>query len=114
MQKYKGEGKGGSLGMPVEEVVGCRAPCRTAGGYAALTYPTEKTRKYSAEEIEKRINGGYYTKENFARDIYYLQPGDHVLWQGVATGPKGGESTKELVYHGVFHEWIDWHHASVN
>ena len=102
------------MGVPVEEVVACRAPCDTAEGHAALTYPTTNTRKYSAEEIEKRIDGGYYTKAKFARDIYYLQPGDHVLWQGVATGPNGGESTKELVYHGVFHEWIDWHHASVS
>ena len=112
-KKYKGEGKGGSLGIPVEERA-CQLPCSTAGVAPTLTYPTNRVRKYSSQEIEYLIDGGYYSKAEFARSIYDLQPGDNVLWQGVKTGRNGGESTKEFYFHGVFHRWVDWNHASVS
>ena len=112
-KKYKGEGKGGSLGVPVEEGA-CQTLCCTAGRHADPTYPTEKVRKFSSQDIENHINGGYYKKAEFAHSINDLQPGGHVLLQGIKTGPNGGESTEECYFHGVFHHWIDWTHASVS
>ena len=121
-KQFKGEGKGGSLGVPVEEwkqhsrrESATTKKKKETGTTDKPTYPTENTRKCTSREIEELI-GRYYTKPDFpfVCNIEDMKPGDHVLWQGVPCGPNGGESTKEEFFHGVFHRWEDWTHASIS
>ena len=118
LKKWKGEGKSGSLGGALEKDTGYNRTTPAAGssGPEDLTYPSEGVRKYTPEEIENMLNGGYYSKpeEPFCKDINTLRKGSHVIWQGICHGKSGGESTREDFFHGIFHSWESSNRAVVS
>jgi hypothetical protein len=131
--QYKGEGKGGSLGVLVGPSRGTPVKAMNTGReevYAKdVVVKKKKTEapdwttsipialpKYATDgEIMKACfdNGNYYKVDFWdGSDIWSLDRGAHVLWKKALVGPRGGPSTKQEFFHGMVHGWrrtsSDW------
>ena len=113
-RQYKGEGKGGSLGVSVgpngtvaedPKDASCdvaERPAREKAIPPALKANTE-------EDVQEMLDSGYYRfPERPFWDGVRLKDvdwGTHALWKNVPTGKNGGESTKVEYFHGEVHGW---------
>ena len=99
---FKGEGRGGSLGIPV----GSNGTDVAAAQEKVIPPPLKANTK---ETVRAMFENGYfkYTPTPFwtGKSWWNLTHGTHVLWKNVPTGRNGGESTKAEVFHGECHGW---------
>jgi hypothetical protein len=128
--QYKGEGKGGSLGVLVgpsrgtpvkvmmenttgrkevyanDDVVVKKKTSEASDWTQGI--PTPLPRYASDTEIQKEcFDTKYFYKVDFwnGDDIWNLQNGSHVLWKRAPVGRNGGPSTKQEFFHGMIHGW---------
>ena len=101
---FKGEGKGGSLGLPVGSNGSVIAEAGKKGIPRALPANTE-------QDVQDMFVNGYYSYPATpfwdGECLWDVVHGTHCLWKNVPTGKKGGESTKVEFFHGVCHGWKD-------
>ena len=97
---FKGEGKGGSLGVPVGSTSSVVAKAGKNDIPPAL-------RANTVEDVEEMFNTGYYIYPQTpfwdGQCLWEVGHGTHCLWKDVPTGKKGGESTKSELFHGECH-----------
>ena len=103
--QYKGVGKGGSLGTPVDAI-------SQSTDKAEEPNIPEPLAAYTEEEIRNMFGDGddanyCYPSTPFWDGVSYhhIQRGTHCLWKSVARGKHGGPSTKVEYFHGVVHGW---------
>ena len=100
MKPFKGEGKGGNLGLPIGSNI-----VADAGKDVIPPAPVAKTR----EAVHELFDNGNFkippTPFWDGKEIWKVVKGTHCLWKGVGTGKNGGESTKVEVFHGECHGW---------
>ena len=98
MKQYKGEGKGGSLGVAVDTDKKPEPAPRCNAIPQALPAKTQK-------DVQCLFDSGYYkfpeTPFWDGRTIWDVDKGTHCLWKNVPKGKRGGESTKVQYFHGL-------------
>ena len=99
---FKGEGKGGSLGLSVGSG---NSHVANRGKTVIPPAPNANTQA----SVQEMFDSGYYRypEKPFwdGKDIWKVVIGTHCLWKNVATGKRGGGSTKTEVFHGECHGW---------
>ena len=109
-RQYKGEGKGGSLGVSVAPNNGTVAgdlkaeSCDVAERPAREKAIPRALKANTEEDVQEMFDSGYYRfPERPFWDGVRLKDvdwGTHALWKNVPTGKNGGESTKVEYFHG--------------
>ena len=109
--QYKGEGKGGSLGVAVA-ADSSDAQGMDATSMVGIPPPLPANTQATVQEM---FDTGYYHIPNKpfwnGDDVWEIKPGTHLLWKNVPTGKNGGPSTKDEVFHGICHGWAS--HAEI-
>ena len=99
IKQFKGEGKGGSLGLPVGS--------KSIVVAAPKIPPAPKA--HTKESAQEMFDIGYYSYPETlfwdGKDIWNVSKGTHCLWKNVPKGKRGGDSTKTEVFHGEVHGW---------
>jgi hypothetical protein len=106
--QFKGEGKGGSLGLPVgSNGIGSTIKEGADALTGRVIPPAPKAN--TNESVKKMFDDGYYkfpeTPFWDGKNMWDVVRGTHVLWKNVPRGKKGHESTKTEVFHGECHGW---------
>ena len=100
--QFKGEGKGGSLGI----LVGSKSTVVAVAGNNVIP-PAPKAN--TKETVQEMFDTGYFKYPETAfwdgKNIKNVVKGTHFLWKNVPMGKNGGESTKTEVFHGECHGW---------
>ena len=104
---YKGEGKGGSLGVSVGS---SRIVAADAGNAHALEKKIPHAEHpFTAEDVQDMFDTGHYRYPETpfwdGKDIWQVKRGTHCLWRNVLVGPRGGQSTKVELFHGEVQGW---------
>ena len=104
LRQFKGEGKGGSLGVAVGTAKKPEPATRNDAIPPALPANT-------LQDVQDMFDSGYYAYPETpfwdGRNIGDVDTGTHCLWKNVPTGKRGGESTKVEYFHGECHGWED-------
>ena len=117
---FKGEGKGGNLGIPI--------PCLSDASSSAARWGLLKKEKKappapikcnSKEDVQKMFETKYFEvpDEPFwdGKDLLDIKQGTHLLWKHVPKGQNGGDSVEHEVFHGQCHGWdstVPWYGSS--
>ena len=105
--QYKGEGKGGSLGVSVGS---SRIVAADAGNAHALEKGIpDAPHAFTAEDVQDMFDTGYFRfpERPFwdGKNIWQVKKGTHCLWKNVPIGKRVGWSTKTELFHGEVHGW---------
>ena len=102
---FKGEGKGGSLGTPVDTPVDV-SNVFVWGPKKVIPLPLQA---HTKEDVKEMFDTEYFkfpeTPFWNGKNMWDVRRGTHLLWKNVPKGKKGGESTKHEVFHGECHGW---------
>ena len=108
-RRYKGEGKGGSLGVSVGSSRIVAADAGNAHCQALEKVIPDAPNAYTEKDVQAMFDTGYfrYPETPFwnGKDIWQVERGTHCLWKNVPAGKRGGESTKVEFFHGEVHGW---------
>ena len=102
---FKGEGKGGSLGTPLDTPVDASNEL-VSKPKKVMPKPLKANTK---ADVQDMFDSKYYrfpeTPFWNGKSLWHVNRGTHVLWKNIPLGPNGGESTKHEVFHGECHGW---------
>ena len=109
LRDYKGEGKGGSLGLTVEKE-DARTTEMAAAKERRKNIPIAPN-AFTEADVDQIFADGYFSWPETpfwdGKDLCEIDAGSHVLWKDVPMGKNGGRSTKTVFYHGECHGWHD-------
>jgi hypothetical protein len=111
--QYKGEGKGGSLGVTVGSNGIVEADAGDVGDAGDARWIQRgiplAPKANTTVDVQAMFDTGYYKYPETpfwdGKDIWKVRKGTHCLWKNVPTGKQGGQSTKTEVFHGECHGW---------
>ena len=107
--QYKGEGKGGSLGVSVGSSRIVAADAGNAHCQALEKVIPDAPNAYTKKDVQLMFDNGYfrYPETPFwnGKDIWQVKRGTHCLWKNVPVGKRGGQSTKVEFFHGEVQGW---------
>tara|TARA_B100000780_G_C21058367_1_gene425309 strand:+ start:185 stop:640 length:456 start_codon:yes stop_codon:yes gene_type:complete len=102
---FKGEGKGGSLGTPLDTPVDASNEL-VSGPKKVMPKPLLANTK---ADVQYLFDTKYFkfpeTPFWNGKNLWHVNRGTHVLWKNIPKGKNGGESTKHEVFHGECHGW---------
>ena len=107
--QYKGEGKGGSLGVSVGSSSIVAADAGNAHCQALEKWIPDAPNANTDEDVQEMFDTDYFrfpeTPFWDGKNIWQVKKGTHCLWKSVPIGKRGGQSTKTEFFHGEVHGW---------